>query len=243
MTAVSGRTARRSPPGGRRRSQTAIAARPKTAAIDGVTLDHPFQRPGALEVEAVDQLALVGSRVGARGGGDRAGEDRQLAERDQRADRPDAEPVGGAAALPGLVARAPGEGEGGVEQQHREDEVAHHQPGGEVVLDDQGAEDRLADHPQRQQRPEQRQVPAERPAEPGQHAGGDHREADEAGEQPVAVLDHRVGVERGHRPAVALGPVRAAEARSGQPHRGAGQHDQRERREGDQSSPWRRAAG
>ena len=52
----------------------------------------------------------------------------------------------GAPPLPGLVARAPGEREGGVEQQHREDEVAHHQARGEVVLDDQGAEDRLAHH-------------------------------------------------------------------------------------------------
>ena len=33
--------------------------------------------------------------------------------------------------------------------------------------------------------------------------------------------------------AVALGPVRAAEARAGQPHGGAGEHDQRERGEGD----------
>ena len=55
------------------------------------------------------------------------------------------------APLAGLVARAPGEREGGVEQQHREDEVAHHQARGEVVLDDQGAEDRLADHAERQQ--------------------------------------------------------------------------------------------
>ena len=140
----------------------------------------------------------------------------------------------GAAPLPGLVARAPGEGEGGVEQQHREDEVAHHQARRQVVLDDQGAEDRLADHAQRQQRPEERQVPAERAAEPGEDAGGDHGEADEAGEQAVAVLDHRVGVERRHGAAVALGPVRAAEPGAGEAHGGAGQHDQRQRREGDE---------
>ena len=71
-------------------------------------------------------------------------------------------------------------------------------------------------------------------AEEGEHGGGDHGEADEAGQQPVAVLDHRVGVERRHRAAVALGPVRAAEPGAGQPHSGAGEDDQRQRRQGDQ---------
>ena len=206
-------------------------------AVDGrehrVALDDPFQRLGALEGEAVDELAGVGAGVGPGGGGDRAGEDRQLAERDQRPHRPDAEPVAGAPPLPGLVARAPGEREGGVEQHHREDEVGHHQPRRQVVLDDQGAEDRLADHAQRQQGAEQRQVPAVGAAEEGEDAGGDHGEADEPGQQPVAVLDHRVGVERRHRAAVALGPVRAAEAGAGEAHAGAGEDDQRQRGEGD----------
>ena len=49
-----------------------------------VALDDPLQRAGALEVEAVDELALVGAGVGPGGGRDRPGEDRQLAERDQR---------------------------------------------------------------------------------------------------------------------------------------------------------------
>ena len=209
----------------------------------GVALDDPFQRLGALEGEAVDELAGVGAGVRARGGGDRAGEDRQLAERDQRPHRPDAEPVARAPPLPGLIARAPGQREGRVEQHHREDEVEHHQPRGEVVLDDQGAEDRLADHPQRQQRAEQRQVPAVGPAEEGEDAGGDHGDADEPGQQPVAVLDHRVGVERRHGLAVALGPVRAAEAGAGEPHAGAGEDDQRQRAERDQRSPARSARG
>ena len=71
-------------------------------------------------------------------------------------------------------------------------------------------------------------------AEPGERAGGDHGEADEAGQDPVAELDHGVGFERRCRAAVALGPVRAAEAGAGQAHAGAGQHDQRQRPEGDQ---------
>ncbi len=74
--------------------------------------------------------------------------------------------------------------------------MEHHQPRGEVVLDDLGTEDRLGDHPQRQQRPEQRQVPAVGATEEGQHAGGDHRDAHEPGQDPVGVLDHRVGFER-----------------------------------------------
>ena len=175
----------------------------------------------------------MGAGVGPGGGGDRAGEDRQLAERDQRPHRPDAEPVAGASPLPGFVARAPGQGEGGVEQHHREDEVGHHQAGGEVVLDDEGAEDRLADHAERQQRAEQSQVPAIGPAEEGEDAGGDHGEADEPGQQPVAVLDHRVRFERRRAAAVAFGPVRAAEPGAGQAHGGAGEHDQRQRGEGD----------
>jgi hypothetical protein len=95
-----------------------------------------------------------------------------------------------------------------------------------VVLDDQGAEDRLPDHPQWQQGAEQRQMPAVGAAEEGQDAGRDYRKADEPGQQPVAVLDHRVGVEWGHRAAVALGPVRAAEPGAGQANPGPGEDDQ-----------------
>ena len=232
-TARRGFCARLSPPGRLSRKRTAITARPKTAAIAEWRWTTHSRVPAPSKSKRCDELALVGPRVGAGAGRDRPGEDRQLPERDQRPDRPDAEPVAGGAPLARLVARAPGEGEGGVEEQHREDEMAHHQARGEVVLDDQGAEDRLAQHPERQQRPEDRQVPAEGPAEEGQARGGDHGEADEAGQQPVAVLDHRVGVERRHVAAVALGPVRAAEAGAGEPHAGAGQHDQRQRREGD----------
>ena len=73
-TAVRGRRARLSPPGRRRSSQTAIAARPKTVAIAAWRSHDPFQRAAALEGEAVDELAGVGAGVGAGGGRDRAGE-------------------------------------------------------------------------------------------------------------------------------------------------------------------------
>src|SRR5207247_1549572 len=125
------------------------------------------------------ELAAVGAGVRARAGGDRPGEDRELAERDQAANGPDAEAVLGWTSLARLVPRAPGEGEGGVEQEHREDEVSHDEPGSEVVLDDERAEDRLADDPDRQQGAEQGEVPAERAPAPGEDAGGDHREPDE----------------------------------------------------------------
>ena len=85
-----------------------------------------------------------------------------------------------------------------------------------MVLDDEGAEDRLADHSQRQQGAEQGQVPAVGHAEEGEDAGGDHGEADEAGQQAVAVLDHRVGLEWRRAAAVAFGPIRTAQAGAGE---------------------------
>ena len=151
--------------------------------------------------------------------------------------------VARAAPLPGFVARAPGEREGRVEQHHREDEVAHHQSRREVVLDDEGAEDRLADDAERQQGAEQRQVPAVGLAEEGEDGGGDHGEADEPGQQPVAVLDHRVGFQRRRGAAVAARPVGAAEAGAGQAHAGAGEDDQRQGPTARPASPARSAAG
>ena len=232
-----GPEARLSPPWRRRRNQTAIAADAEDRGDHRVALHDPFEGARPLEVEAVDELAFVGSGVGPGAGREGSGEDRQLPERDQAAHRPDPEAIARRPPLTRFVAGAPGEREGRVEQQHREDEVAGDQPRREVVLDDEGAEDRLADDAERQHRPEQGQVPAERAPEPGEDAGGDHREADEPGQDPVRVLDHRVGVERGDGAAVAFRPVRAAEPGAGQPHRRAGQHDQRQRRQRDRRHP------
>ena len=52
-----------------------------------VALDDPLQRRGSLEVEAVDELALVGAGMRSGGRRDRAGEDRQLTEWDQTPSR------------------------------------------------------------------------------------------------------------------------------------------------------------
>ena len=81
--------------------------------------------------------------------------------------------------------------------------------------------------------PSTREVAAERPPAPRERARGDRGEPDEAREQPVAVLDPGVRLERRRDAAVALGPVRAAEPGAGQAHRGAGEDDQRERAERD----------
>ena len=54
-------------------------------------------------------------------------------------------------------------------------------------------------------------------------------DGDDAGQQAVAVLDRAVGVELGlDERAVALRPGRAAQARAGQAHGGAGEDDQRQ---------------
>ena len=53
--------------------------------------------------------------------------------------------------LPRLPARAPGERDGGDQDQHREREVTHHEAGREVVADGEAAEHRLADDAERQQ--------------------------------------------------------------------------------------------
>ena len=56
---------------------------------------------------------------------------------------------------------------------------------------------------------------------------------DEAGDQPVAVLDHRVCLQRRHGAAVALRPVGAAEPGAGEADGGAGHDDHRQRDQGD----------
>ena len=132
-----------------------------------------------------------------------------------------------------LVARAPGQRDGGHEDQHRERVVAHDEAGREVVADREAAEHGLADDAERQQHAEPREVAAERPPPERQRARGDRGEPDEARDQPVAVLDPRVRLERRRDAAVALGPVRAAEPGAGQADRRAREDDQRQRGERD----------
>ena len=147
--------------------------------------------------------------------------------------RPHAEAVERARPLPRLVARAPRERDRRDEDQHREREVPHHEAGREVVADREAAEHRLADDAEREQHAEHREVAPERPPPERERARGHRGEPDDAGDHAVAVLDPRVRLERRGDAAVALRPVRAPEAGAGQPHRRAGEDDQREGREGD----------
>src|SRR3954454_13325293 len=76
-----------------------------------------------------------------------------------------------------------------------------------------------------------------RPRPPDTHAGRHGGEADEAGDEAVAVLDPGVGLERRGHAAVALGPVGPAEPRPRQTHGGTREDDQREGRKGDLGDP------
>ena len=195
-----------------------------------VLVDRPVERGGALPLQPVDRVARARA-AGVRPGGGRGGaeEDRERAEREQRAHRPHAAAIEHPRPLAGLVARAPHERRGGDEDQHREREVAHHEAGREVVADGEAAEHGLADDAERQQHAEPGEVAAERPPPPRQRAGRDRGQPDEARDQAVAVLDPGVRLERRRDAAVALGPVRAPEPRAGQADRRAGEDDQRER--------------
>ena len=133
--------------------------------------------------------------------------------------------------------RAPGQGERCVEQQHRQEEVAHHQIRVEVVAHHEAAEHRLPHHAQRKEHAEDRQVAAIGAAHEREAGGRDHDDAHEPGDHPVAELDHRVELQRRDRAAVALGPVRAAEARAGEAHGRARQHDHRQRAHGHDRHP------
>ena len=102
----------------------------------------------------------------------------------------------------------------------------------ELAAHGQPAEHGLADDADGQQGAEPHEVAAVGPAaqrpEPGE-TGGEH---DGHGDDAVGELDHRVGGERRVEAPVALGPLGTAEAGVGEPHGGAGEHDQREGDEG-----------
>ena len=169
-TVIARRTSR-SAPAARSSNQTATAATPEHARDPPVLVDRPVERVGAPPLQPVDLVARAGA-AGVRAGRRRRGadEDRERAERQQRAHRPDAEPVGRARALARLVARAPGERGGGDQDQHREREVAHDEAGREVVADGEAAEHRLADHAERQQHADQREIAPVRAAAERQQA-------------------------------------------------------------------------
>ena len=99
-----GRAAAAQPAGRRRRPRR--RARWRRGRAGG----SPSRAWRALPLQAVDRVAGPGAAgVRARGGRDGAEEDRQPAQRQQQADRPDAAAVERRRPLAGLVARAPGE--------------------------------------------------------------------------------------------------------------------------------------
>ena len=82
-------------------------------------------------------------------------------------------------------------------------------------------------------------TPPRRAHEAAEH-GDDHRDRHRAGEHAVERLDPLVGVggrDRGELAAVAVRPLRAAEAGTGQAHRRAGDDDDRDEDRGDDGDP------
>ena len=139
---------------------------------------------------------------------------------------------GSSSAWPGEGRRgAPGEQGGGRDDQHRQREVAHHPAVVEIAAHGEAPEDRLADHAEWQQPAEPDEIaPVGSPAQ-RQKPGGAGGDRDRHGQQSVGELDQGMRIQRRIDVAVALRPGRAAETGPGQPHGGAGEHDQGERDE------------
>ncbi len=179
--------------------------------------------------------------MGSRRRRRRAREDRHRPEGHEHAREQHQRPVGlalaGASAgdcaerFLGLVARAPGKEHACQQDEHRQREVGHHPAVVERAPHREPAEDRLRDHPQREQRCEPGEVAAVGPPAQRSHPcdprGDHHGDAQHA----VGELDHRVAVQRRVEVAVALRPGRTAEARPRQPHGRAREHDHGERDE------------
>ena len=161
-----------------------------------------------------------------------------MAQGQERARQPGDEAAVAGRGLVALAAGAPGQGEGGHKHEHAQAEVGHDVARGELVGDGDAAEHGLGDDAQRQQGAQPDQIAAARLAQERPREGGHGDEADDAADEAVAVLDHRVGLQRRHDGAEALGPVRAAQATAGQTHARAREHDDAERDQGD-----RREAG
>ena len=154
-------------------------------------------------------VAAMGAGAGDDGAGDdataRAGARASTSRRVAGLDGVDG--GGGAVGLAGAVVE-----DGGVGDEHeRQQEVAHHERRGQVEGDGEGAQHDLAEHPGDEAQRQQGEVaPAGLPPERAED-GEDDRDRDEAGDQPVDELDHRVQLEGGHELLLlAAGPVRAA---------------------------------
>ena len=197
-----------------------------------VLVNRPGQRVGALEVQAVDHLTGEAAGVGPGGGGRRAGEDRQRPERRQRSDRPHADPVvGRAAAIPARTWLRHASATAAIRITIDSAKCAITKPGARCSRTVKPPSTAWASDAERQQQRQDRQVPPERAPRERQHRRHHRDHPDHARDRPVAELDQRVRAERRQRRAPALRPVLAAEPRVGQPHGGAGQHDQGQRRQ------------
>ena len=166
------------------------------------------------------------ARVGTRRRGRGAEHDRDRAQRGQGAHRPHGQAIGRPRPGAGLKAAAPGERDGGDEDDHRQAEMGHDEARRQVLTHGEAAKHGLGHDAQGETQRQPGQVAAKRLARERQHGGEDGQNADQARDGAVAELDQGMGGERRQRLAVALGPVRAAQAGVGQPHRRTGQHDQ-----------------
>ena len=215
----------------------ATASTPSAAASTPWRLMSQLSVDGALEGEAVDDVAgSLAARVRAGRRRRRPDEDRHASEHEQRPHGARGRAVRGRLLAVGeRRPRPPRERAGGDEDGHRQQVVPHDPAGSEAVEHGQPTHDGLADDAQREQHAQDCEVAPERHPEEGQQARGDGRQGHEAGEHPIAELDPRVGVEFGDETAVgvALRPVRTAEARPGDAHGGPGEDDHGQRGERD----------
>jgi hypothetical protein len=123
-------------------------------------------------------------------------------------------------------------------QHHRQHEVAHDQRRIEMGEDDEPAQDDLAEHAENETDGEPGQVPPVRPAAQGGQDRHDDHDRHGAGDSPVDELDEGVVLERRHDAPFGAGrPVGAAEARAGDPHRSAGDDDERQSQQGEERDP------
>ena len=210
---------------------------PEQRGDRGVAVDHPAQGVVALEREPMHPVADGPARVWPGGGRRGAREDCDRPERRERPHGPHAEAVPRARPGARLKRGSPRERHRRDQHDHRQREVAHDEAGGQVLADGEPAEHRLSEDPDGERQRQPHQVAPERSPEEGEREREDRDHPDQPGDGPVGVLDHRVRGERRQRLAVALGPVGAAQTGVGEPHRGARQHDHRQRGERDVRDP------
>ncbi len=105
------------------------------------------------------------------------------------------------------------------QEDQAEQEVGHHQTGGQVRLHHQGAQSHLGDQTQHQPPGEHSQIATAGRPQPGRRKGAKRRHRDDGVDQPVAELHPGVELQGCHDPGRgAVGPVGAAQTRACQAH-------------------------